>query len=360
MALSGADYVFNQIRVGGLEARRFDESFPDELGIPGEETVGPGGFANASRTIPIVLEYARLIERYCPSVTLLTLTNPISLVQYAITRYTHINTIGLCDAPVTLKTNLAKALKVPIDELFMDYVGMHHFGWVTGIWHAGKDLMPQVLEKAAEINPEVEPAIVQAFGAIPGGYYNYLFHSDRMLARKKGKRTRAEELLEIQDEILEDYDRVLVTGQRPASLARRNARWYKAIVTPVLLALIESQQPGFRSGFTSPGNRFILNISNGEIIPWLPHEAIIEVSSIIESGRVRPLAIGPVSPAVKTLIQSNCAYEMLAVEAIVERDRSKALRALLLNPMIHTYDQANAVLERAWNNGDKMPSKVYI
>jgi alpha-galactosidase/6-phospho-beta-glucosidase family protein len=65
---------------------------------------------------------------------------------------------------------------------------------------------------------------------------------------------------------------------------------------------------------------------------------------------VRPLVPGPVPPDVKALVQANCAYEMLAVEAIVEHDRAKALRALLINPIVHTYDQAAAVLDRAWAN----------
>ena len=96
-ALAGAEIVLNQIRVGGLEARTFDESFPHAIGLPGEETVGPGGFANASRTIPVVLEYARMIEKICPQATLLTFANPSSLVQYAITHYTAVRAVGLCD-----------------------------------------------------------------------------------------------------------------------------------------------------------------------------------------------------------------------------------------------------------------------
>ena len=82
VALSGADYVINQIRVGGLKARAFDETFPHEFGLPGEETVGPGGFANASRSIPVVLDYVRMMERICPNATLLTFVNPSSLIQY--------------------------------------------------------------------------------------------------------------------------------------------------------------------------------------------------------------------------------------------------------------------------------------
>ena len=58
-ALEGADFVLNQIRVGGYAARAFDEMFPRELGLPGEETVGPGGFSLTARTIPVVLDDCR-------------------------------------------------------------------------------------------------------------------------------------------------------------------------------------------------------------------------------------------------------------------------------------------------------------
>jgi len=342
-ALAGADYVINQVRVGGLEARAFDESYPHEFGLPGEETVGPGGFANASRTIPVVLEYARLVERLSPAATMLTFANPSSMVQYAITRYTKVQTIGLCDGPVHLIEGIAGALGAPVQELTVDYVGMHHFGWVTGVWWKGRDALPEVLAKAAEVAKDVEPTIVQAIGAVPGPYLNYVFHPDRMLARKMGKRTRAEELLELQDEIMAEYERALATGERPQALARRKARWYGAIIAPVLLALVEG-----RHGRLTRAARFVLNVVNGQAIPWLPPEAVVEVPTVVENGRVRPLATGPVPPEVKALVQANCTYEMLAVEAIVERDRAKALRALLINPIIHTYDQAAKTLERAW------------
>ncbi len=87
-ALDGADYVINQVRVGGLAARAFDETFPISLGIPGEETVGPGGFANSVRTVPAVVSLAQAIERYAPGALLLSFTNPASVVQYAVTRTT--------------------------------------------------------------------------------------------------------------------------------------------------------------------------------------------------------------------------------------------------------------------------------
>ncbi len=336
-ALDQADFILNQIRVGGLEARAFDELFPHELGLPGEETVGPGGFANASRTIPVVLEYARQIEQICPEARLLTFANPSSLVQYAITRYTKVNVIGLCDGPITLGQNIARALQLPLEELVIDYIGMHHFGWVTGIWHHGRNLLTDTIAHSEVACPDVDPAIIQALGVIPGLYLNYVFHPDRILSKKMGKRTRAEELLVLQDELLAEYTDDLAEGKAPEGLAKRKARWYQAIIAPVMVALAEERS-----------DRFIINVINQQTIPWLPDEAIVETKCLVEKGRIQALAAPWAPVMVRALVQANCAYEMLAVEAIVERDRAKALQALLLNPIIHTYEQAAGTLEKAW------------
>jgi 6-phospho-beta-glucosidase len=338
-ALAGAEIVLNQIRVGGLSARAFDESFPQEFGLPGEETVGPGGFANASRTIPVVLEYARLMESICPQATLLTFSNPSSLVQYAITSTTRVKAIGLCDGPVTLCQNIAAAIGTQPEELVVDYFGMHHYGWVSGVWRDGQDVLPEVMANLDKIVPDIDPAIGRAFGAIPGLYHNYFFHPEKMLARKAGKPTRAEELLDLQDELMTEYETCLANGQKPASLVKRKARWYQTIIAPVMLALAQGQ-----------AGEFIVNLKNRGLVSWLPDEAIVETPARVEGKRFRPLAVNPLPLAVRTLIQKNCAYEMLAVEAILERNEQKALRALLLNPMIRTYDQAKRTLQKAWGD----------
>ena len=338
-ALEGAELVINQIRVGGLQARAFDETFPRDYGLPGEETVGPGGFANALRTIPVVLEYARLIEEAAPKATLLTFTNPNSYVQYAISRYTAVCAIGLCDSPVTLIRSIATLLGARAEELSVDYVGMHHYGWVTGVRWQRQDVMPQILSRAGEIpRLDTEPELIRAMGAIPHHYMKYIFHPDRLLAQQRGKPARAAQLLELQEEILAAY-----AGEAesvPEVLSKRGAVWYDAIIVPVMVALLENRPV-----------RHIVNIPNGTALPWLPPGAIIEVPALLEEGRARPLPPLEVPAAVRALIAQNCAYEMLAVEAIVERSYGKALQALLLNPMGITYDQAAGILRRIWPSG---------
>ena len=56
-ALAGADFVITTFRVGGITSRVVDERVPQRHGVLGQETTGPGGFAMAMRTIPVLLDY---------------------------------------------------------------------------------------------------------------------------------------------------------------------------------------------------------------------------------------------------------------------------------------------------------------
>jgi 6-phospho-beta-glucosidase len=80
------------------------------FGIPGEETVGPGGFSNSLRGIPVLLDICKVIERVAPDVLMLNLTNPSSIIQYAIQRFSKVNVIGTCDSPVQLMETIARLL----------------------------------------------------------------------------------------------------------------------------------------------------------------------------------------------------------------------------------------------------------
>jgi alpha-galactosidase len=60
------------------------------------DTVGPGGHFRGSRNIPIVVEIARAMEKHCSEVVLLDLTNPLMVVNRAVTKATSIRAVGLC------------------------------------------------------------------------------------------------------------------------------------------------------------------------------------------------------------------------------------------------------------------------
>jgi 6-phospho-beta-glucosidase len=73
-ALQGADAVLNSTRPGGFQARRIDETLPLDLDIPGQETVGPGGFFFALRSVPEALRVAATLAEVAPEALLLNYT----------------------------------------------------------------------------------------------------------------------------------------------------------------------------------------------------------------------------------------------------------------------------------------------
>jgi 6-phospho-beta-glucosidase len=335
--LEGSDYILNQIRVGGYAARAYDETFPREFGIPGEETFGPGGMNNARRTIPVVLEYCPIIERVAPDALLINLTNPSSFIQYAVTKYANVKVVGVCDSPAWLGKAIAAFAEVPAEELWVGYIGMHHFGWVTEAIWLGQDLLPKLLEKVEDLpGLPVDADFVRAIGAIPTSYYKYYYHPDRMLAKQQGKPARAEQLMELQGQIMEDL-RDKEWESLPPSIESRGADWYRGIVVPVLMAHMNDS-----------GEVFTLNVVNGQAVPWMPPDSIVELPVVVAKSGFHPLSPPQAPPDIQAMVRVNAAFEMLWTQAVVENSYPKALRAMMLNHLVHNLDQARGILEEIW------------
>ncbi len=163
-----------------------------------------------------------------------------------------------------------------------------------------------------------------------------------MFQRQQGKRPRAEQLADLEDELLVEYKTWLATNdpQSPAGLTRRRAVWYAKIIAPVIQHLL-----------TDARAAHILNVLNRGTIPWLPEGAIVEVSTILGSAGPRASSPGAVPPDVIALTQHNCAYESMLVDAILEESREKAWRAMALNLLVRDAAQAKVLLDRIWPAG---------
>ena len=343
--LEGAEYILNQIRVGGLEARAHDETFPQKLGILGEETVGPGGFANALRTLPTVLEAFSHIYKVAPNAIILNLTNPAGMIQHAVMRYTNIHIISLCNSPITLGNDVSRLLKVPRAELEIDYLGMNHLGWIIGLRCDEEDVMDRALDQIDQISSlGVDSRYIRTTRAIPIPYVRYYLHPEHILRLQEGKVPRARQLQALEQELLADYEQSLEhnEGDPSTKVARRGAVWYSAIVVPVLDAIINDRS-----------STWVVNIANKLNISWLSPETVIEVPSKINRKGALPLPVAPhlLAEDLRALLFSLAAYESLAVPAIVERNRERALQALVAHPLIRSIDHAESVLAAVWPTG---------
>jgi glycerol-1-phosphate dehydrogenase [NAD(P)+] len=194
----------------------------------------------------------------------------------------------------------------------------------------------------------VDPEVIQAIGVVPSFYAKYYFHPDRILAATVGRKIRAHELMEFSEIILKSY-RSWKPGMPTGFVEQRGAAWYEKIVVPTLLALAEKHT-----------TELVLSVDNNGTLPWLPAEAIVEAAVPIVDGKLQPARGARLPQDIQAMMVQNCAYEMLAAEAIVEQDRDKALRALLSNLLVSNFNQARGILQLVWPGEGKYSPKIEI
>jgi 6-phospho-beta-glucosidase len=144
-AVEGADVVYCAIREGGIEGRLLDERIAVEHGAIGQETTGAGGIAFALRTVPAVTEIAEAVAAHARGALFINFTNPAGLVCEAARRVLGDRVVGICDAPADMCARVAGALGRSVDELWFDYFGINHLGWLRSVLHRGEDLLPGLL-----------------------------------------------------------------------------------------------------------------------------------------------------------------------------------------------------------------------
>ena len=148
-ALDGGDFVFSAIRVGGLEGRTVDERLALGLGLLGQETTGAGGVGYGLRSVPAALHIARRVQALAPDAWVINFTNPAGLVTQAMQSVLGDRVVGICDSPLGLARRAAGALGHDLADLEIDYAGLNHLGWLSGLRLDGRDLLPELLADAA-------------------------------------------------------------------------------------------------------------------------------------------------------------------------------------------------------------------
>lgn len=322
-ALDEADAVLNQVRIGGLEARVLDESFPRQFGIPGEETLGPGGFACAIRTVGALRPVWASVARHAPDALIVNLTNPAGIVQQAARAEFGLPVVTVCDSPLGLLEGVAQRLGRTPGDVRSRYVGMNHVGWYVP---AGGEL-----ERLDGLVSGLDPSVPWLHQALPTAYMRYYAQPDRMLAAQQGRATRADELLSLRSETLSTYQQ----GKLPESWERA-APWYTLAVVPLLDAWVNGS-----------GQTLIVGLPNAGRLAWLPPDVIVEGPARAEHpGRIEPQAVTDLPDLPRGLLARHAAFERLTARALAGNPSAADLtRALLANPMVGSLDQARGLME---------------
>lgn len=358
-ALNGADFVLTQLRVGGLEARAKDESIPLKYGVIGQETTGPGGFAKAIRTIPVLLEICQDIEDMCPDAWLINFTNPSGIVTEAIHKYSKVKCIGLCNVPINMHYDSAERLGVNPKEIYCEFTGLNHLSFMTHAYYKGVDRLPEILSVNVEdgivkniSKIEEMDIIANQLGFMLSPYLQYFYFEKSMIREElenlhSGKGTRAKEVQEVEKGLFDLYkDENL--DVKPEALSRRGgARYSEAAISLI------------NSIYNDSNELHVVNVINHGTIPELPYDSVVEVNCIINKQGATPIHIGNLPNTVSGLVEQVKAYETLTIKAAVTGDRTIALLALLNNPLIHDVTDAKNILNELLEAHKSMLKNFY-
>lgn len=332
----GADAVLLQLRVGGQATRNSDETWPHDAHCIGQETTGPGGFAKALRTVPVVLEIAATVRAHAkPGAWIIDFTNPVGIVTRALLHEGY-RAVGLCNVAIGFQRRFAQSFGVPADRVTLGHVGLNHLSWETKVLLDGEDQLPSMLTaRLGELADEVElpPALLTLLGSVPSYYLRYYYAHDEVLREQLAGPTRASAVQKIEDELLAMYADPAV-DTKPEVLEKRGGAFYSEAAVELLLAI--------RGIDTTPR---VVNLRNDGLLPFLPDDHVVEVPARYVDGAFVAEPVDALPDDVAGLIGAVAGYERLALDAALHGGREKVLRALVAHPLVGQYDKAEKLTD---------------
>lgn len=349
-AVDGAHAVLIQLRVGGQQARLSDETLPGKFGLLGQETTGPGGYAKALRTVPVVLEIAATVaQRAQPDAWIVDFTNPVGIVTRALLDAGH-RALGLCNVAIGFQRHLAARFGVTADRVALDHAGLNHLSWIRQVIVDGTDRLPEMLDDPADLKALADtvrmPAeLMRTIRAIPSYYLHYFYCTDVAIHEQLSGSHRAAEVMEIEQRLLEMYaDPAL--DHKPELLEQRGGAYYSEAAAALVTSLL-----------TGDGARHYVDLRNDGTITGLPDDAVVEVPALVDRDGAHSVPVAPLAPEFLGLVQAVTSYEVLAIEAARTGSRTAALRALMANPLVRQWDLAVPMLDELLAaNRDYLPA----
>lgn len=368
-AVTGADFVFSAIRVGGLAGRAADERIALEEGVLGQETVGAGGISFGLRTIPVATAIARRIAALAPDAWVINFTNPVGMVTEAMTAHLGDRVIGICDSPWVWAAGWPATLGADPAHVRLDYVGLNHLGWLCGLYADGRDLLPSLFEDEAALTSFEEGKLfgadlLRTLGALPNEYLHYYyFNRESVGAARAAEQTRGAFLHSQQQRF---YDAMSTTDGPPAPRAAWNA-WDSTRLERETTYMAENRDAvgmgerdscdlesgGYeqvalslmRAIARDERTTLILNVRGRGRIPVLDDDAVIEVPCHVDANGARPIAGAPLPDHGTGLVCSVKAAERSVIHAAATGERAQAVKALTIHPLIDSYAVAERLLD---------------
>lgn len=353
-ALDGADFAIASVGVHGPDRKwhLMDCTVAAEFGIitTTGDTVGPSGISQGLRLIPIMVDLAKKMEKYCPDCILLNHSNPMGGVVRAIQKYSKINVIGYCHNTATAQRLFAKTLKVDKDELDLRVAGVNHMVWLLDILHKGKSVYSILKKRLDSISVEdlghnvFAMDVCRVTGLFPIGGDRHIvefFPHARVAGETKNLHYNMQWRVDMIKKGKLDAE-ISKKSHTPEEKANgKGDVWIpkKGETSP------EAMGKQIKSLIYGPDSTHFLTTRNDGAISNLPDWAAIEVNAVIGQGGARSIALGEMPAVAARWTLPHIYNNEMIIEAAVEHNRSKAIQAMASDHMIRDFHEATNVFD---------------
>ena len=361
---SSTDFVFSQIRAGGLKMREQDEKIPLKYASVGQETCGAGGFAYGLRSIHAFLPLIEKITTIAPDAWILNYSNPESIVAEAVRRqFPEAKIVNVCDMTISIEETICSNFGYDPADFVPEYYGLNHFGWYKRIYSKKekRDVLPDILAKISGKGLEVADfnegdtswaetykmlgRIVNDFpGYLPNTYLEYYLYPDLVVSEADPSYTRANQVMDGRETNVYALAERCADNEEAKNI-ELNFGSHGQYIVDIATSILNDEH-----------RRFMTIVPNRGAIPNLREDAVVEVPTYVGATGLEPIAMDPIPDFHKGLMEAQCAAEKLLVDAYFEKDYHKALQAFTLNQSVSSATVAKKMLDDfIVANGDLWP-----
>ncbi|MBM6615283.1 6-phospho-alpha-glucosidase [Desemzia sp. RIT804] len=354
-AYEDMDFVFMQMRSGGLPMRAKDEHIPLSMNLVGQETCGAGGMAYGLRSVVDMIKAVHEIRKYAPEAWVLNYSNPAAIVAEALRREfpKDKRILNICDQPENVVRSCSRLLGCSWEDLDPVYFGLNHNGWFTHMYdrNTGEDLLPK-LKKLIKENgflpqdaEQRDPSWLDTYGMVetmmndfpeylPNTYDQYYLYPEYKVATSDPNFTRADEVMAGREKrVFAECKEVIeagTLGDKFDDISDAHAE----MMIEVAIAIAYNKN-----------DRHILIVENNGAIANMQDDAMVEVVCELGANGPRPMGVGNISQFYLGLLVNQVSSEKLLVDAYYENSYQKALEAFTLNRLINDAKKARKVLD---------------
>ncbi len=352
VALVDASHCIISIEVG----KRFD-LWDQDWQIPLQygfkqvfgENGGPGGLFHSLRVTPPIVEICDDINIICPNAFVFNYSNPMQRICHAVTsKYPDLKFTGLCHEIASMERQLPTIMETDYSNIEIKAGGLNHLSILLNVKYKDtqKDGYPIIHKKFKDYYSKVTS---EYYPSKPGGERGVFFELYKIYGylpittdSHLGEYIQWAYSVADHEAIMEFYNnykkRCLTFYYNESHYSEyfnmSNKKMNERIV-PILEAIINDTNI----------EESAVNLPNDNFIDSLPKDIVVEVPGILNKSGVTGVRLENYPSDFGSLLNNQTGTIQLTTEAVLEKSKHIAYKALLADPVVDNAKKAGQLLD---------------